>query len=400
MSVAQLMRDRGQMRSPRGLWNIDIGLVIVVTALICLGLVMVASASVSIAERQTGEPLYYFYRQLLYTGLGVLSMALVYRVRLVFWEKAGIALLLVVMTLLVIVLVPGIGKSANGARRWISLGVFNLQVSELAKFLLIVYLGGYLVRHGPQLQASVSEVFKPLAVLSIVCVLMLLEPDYGAAVVVIMTVLGLLFLSGVRLWLFGMLMLGAGIVLAILATSSAYRIERITTFLNPWADPFNNGFQLTQALIAIGNGSWFGLGLGESIQKMLYLPEAHTDFLFAVLAEELGLVGMFAVIALYTLLIWRCFAIGNEAERHGLCFGTYLCYGIGMWLGLQAFINMGVNMGLLPTKGLTLPMMSAGGSSMLTACIAIGVVLRVQRETRELGQSQLHSRNITHKVMA
>jgi cell division protein FtsW len=400
MSAAQLMRDRGQTRSPWSSWNIDLGLLIVVTALICWGLVMVASASVSIAERQTGEPLYYFYRQLLYTGLGVLGMALVYRVRLVFWENAGIALLLVVMALLVIVLVPGIGKSVNGARRWLALGAFNLQVSELAKLLLIIYFGGYLVRHGLRIRASVSELFKPLIVLSIVCVLLLLEPDYGAAVVLIMTVLGLLFLSGVRLWLFGMLILGAGIVLAILATSSTYRIERITTFLNPWADPYNNGFQLTQALIAIGNGSWFGLGLGESIQKMLYLPEAHTDFLFSVLAEELGMVGVFAVIALYSLLIWRCFAIGNEAEHHGLCFGTYLCYGIGMWLGLQAFINMGVNMGLLPTKGLTLPMMSAGGSSMLTACIAIGVVFRVQRETLELRQSQLHSRNITHKVMA
>ncbi len=399
MTAAQMARKRGQRQSIRFIWHIDLALLVAIVALISLGLVMVASASVSIAERQTGEPLYYFNRQLLYVGLGVICMALVYRIPLFFWEKVGIPLLILVVILLMLVLVPGIGKSVNGASRWISLGVFNLQVSELAKLLMIVYLAGYLVRHGQRIREVLSELFRPIAVLSIICAFLLMEPDFGAVVVLILTTLGMLFLGGVRLWLFGILILGVMLVLAVLAGTSEYRLERIMTFLNPWADPFNNGFQLTQALIAIGNGAWFGLGLGESIQKLLYLPEAHTDFLFAVLAEELGLLGVSVVISLYTLLIWRCFVIGNEAEVQGHCFGTYLSYGIGIWLGLQAFINMGVNMGILPTKGLTLPMMSAGGSSMLTACIALGLVFRVRRETLELAMSQDRSRCMTHKVM-
>ena len=399
MTAAQMARKRNQRQSARFVWHIDLALLLTVIALISLGLVMVASASVSIAERQTGEPLYYFNRQLLYVGFGVLGMAIVYRIRLSFWEKVGIPLLIMVVILLMLVLVPGVGKSVNGASRWISLGVFNLQVSELAKLLMIVYLAGYLVRHGRRIREVLGELFRPIAVLAIICALLLMEPDFGAVVVLMLTALGMLFLGGVRLWLFGMLIISAMLVLVILAGTSDYRLERIMTFLNPWGDPFNNGFQLTQALIAIGNGAWFGLGLGESIQKLLYLPEAHTDFLFAVLAEELGLMGVFVVISLYTLLAWRCFVIGNDAEAQGHCFGTYLCYGIGIWLGLQAFINMGVNMGILPTKGLTLPMMSAGGSSMITACIALGLVFRVRRETLELAVSQGKSRSMTHKVM-
>ena len=379
--------------------RLDLALLTSVAVLICLGLIMVASASVSIADRQLGDPLYYFNRQLLFVVLGLLSMVGVYRVRLAFWERTGPLLLLILMFMLTLVLIPGIGKTVNGSSRWLALGLFNLQVSELAKLFIIVYIAGYLVRRREQVCASWSGFLKPVLVISLVCLLLLLEPDFGAAVVLMVTALGLLFLGGVRFWQFITLLMSSSGVMAILALSSEYRLERITAFLDPWNDPYSSGFQLTQSLIAIGSGAWFGVGLGGSIQKLFYLPEAHTDFLFAVLAEELGLIGVIVVIALYTVLVWRCFLIGSYAEAQGQYFGAFLSYGIGIWLGLQAFINMGVNMGLLPTKGLTLPFMSAGGSSMLVVCLAIGLLSRVQREVNEIKAPSAHSGSMLHRVM-
>jgi cell division protein FtsW len=360
---------------------VDPALAVSVLCLVGLGLVMVASASMGIAERATGDPFYYLTRQLVYVALGAVAATVVYQLPLGLWERINRTLLLGAVVLLILVLIPGIGKTVNGASRWLWLGVFNLQVSEPTKLVVILYLAGYLVRHRDAVRTRVASFFRPLLVLAVIAALLLLEPDFGTAAVLMATAFGMLFLGGVRLWHFALLLAGAVATLTLLAVSSPYRLERLTGFLDPWAHPFDSGFQLTQSLIAIGSGAWFGLGLGESIQKLFYLPEAHTDFLFAVLAEELGLVGVVTVIALFALLVWRCFVIARRAEAQGMLFGAYVAYGIGIWLGLQAIINMGVNMGVLPTKGLTLPMMSAGGSSMLVVCAAIGLLARIHVET-------------------
>jgi cell division protein FtsW len=367
-----------QVRLPA---RINIPLLLLVAALICLGLTMVASASVSISDRLTGDPLYYFHRQLVFVGVGLIGMVFVYRVPLAYWEKTSRILLVAAFLLLIFVLVPGIGKTVNGSSRWLAVGPLTLQISEFAKLLTIVYFASYLVRRDQQLHERPSEFIRPVAITAFLSGLLLGEPDFGAAVVLVTTVLGMLLLGGVRLWQFTPLVLMAGATLVFLALSSPYRLERITTFLNPWGDPYDSGFQLTQSLIAIGSGGWFGVGLGGSVQKLFYLPEAHTDFLFAVLAEELGLLGVIVVVTLYTALMWQGYKIGHSAEIQGMKFAAYLSYGIIIWLGVQVYINMGVNMGLLPTKGLTLPMMSAGGSSMLAMCTAIGLLLRVHRET-------------------
>ena len=290
--------------------------------------------------------------------------------------------MLLALGLLALVLVPGIGKTVNGSTRWIDLAVFRLQVSEAGKFLLIVYLAGYLVRHREQIEQTTIAFLKPMLVLSVAAILLLLEPDFGATVVLVATSLVMMFMGGVRLWKFGALLLVAVLTLAILAISSPYRLQRLTTFLNPWSDPFNSGFQLTQSLIAIGRGDWFGVGLGASIQKLFYLPEAHTDFVFAVLAEEVGLIGVTVVLGLYAFVVWRSYRIAATAQQNGNRFASYLAYGIGTWIALQTLINIGVNTGLLPTKGLTLPLMSYGGSSMLSICAAIALLLRIDYETR------------------
>ena len=350
--------------------------------LLGLGLVMTGSASTSIAERQTGQPFYFLWRQLLFVGTGLLAAHAVLRIRLVYWEKAGPLLLVLSFALLLVVLLPGVGREVNGATRWLPLGFFSLQASEPAKLFAIVFTAGYLVRYGEVVRAHVVEFLKPVAIVGAMALLLLLEPDFGAAVVILATALGMMFLAGVRLWHFGILLLLIGVAFVGLAVSSPYRLERLTTFLNPWADPFASGFQLTQALIAFGRGEWFGVGLGASIQKMSYLPEAHTDFVFAVLAEELGVVASLIVIALFGIVLWRAFLIARRARRDGNHFAEFVASGIGLWIGLQAFINVGVNMGVLPTKGLTLPLMSYGGSSMIVMCIACALLLRADLETR------------------
>ncbi|MDX1252106.1 MAG: putative lipid II flippase FtsW [Gammaproteobacteria bacterium] len=350
--------------------------------LLVLGLVMVSSASLNIAERQYGHPFYYAVRQLAFVIVGVIAALLVMRTRLVHWEKAGGTLLLAGMVLLALVLVPGIGKVINGSQRWLPLGLFNLQASEPVKLFVVVYIAGYLVRHGAEVRTSIIGFLKPMLLLVLIGLLLLLEPDFGATAVMFATALGMLFLGGARLWPFVVLMavVAAGVVGLIY--SSPYRMARLTGFLDPWADPFDTGFQLTQALIAFGRGEWFGVGLGASVQKLFYLPEAHTDFLFAVLAEELGLLGSLAVIGLFALIVARAYVIGRTAEKGRHRFAAYLAYGLGLWIGLQAVINIGVNMGMLPTKGLTLPLMSYGGSSIVVMCVAVALLLRIAHETR------------------
>ena len=365
----------------------DYWLLFSAAALAVLGLVMVASASVTFADRQLGQPFYYAIRQAVYISGGVFAGIVLFRLPLTLLEQMARVLLLFSFVLLLLVLVPGIGVEVNGATRWINAGLFRLQVSEPAKLLFIIYLASYLARHSEQLRVHISGFLKPLGLLAIVAVLLLLEPDFGATVVLTTTVMGMIFMAGVKLTQFATMVGAGGLLLGGLAVSSPYRLERLTTFMNPWADPFDSGFQLTQSLMAIGRGEWLGVGLGSSVQKLFYLPEAHTDFVFAVLAEELGLLGVCTVIALYVLFVWRAFIVAAQAAKANHLFAASLSYGIGIWFGLQSFVNIGVNMGLLPTKGLTLPLMSYGGSSMVVMCAAAALVLRVDYETRSASLS-------------
>lgn len=369
----------------RRLQGWDLPLLLAAVSLLALGLVMIASASVGLADRQVGDPTYYLVRQSLYVGLGLAAAFMAWQVPLSLWERSGPFWILISLLLLVALFVPGLGHSVNGSTRWLQLGPFNLQVSELAKLGMIIYLAGYLVRRGEEVRNTVRGFLKPVVLMGLLAALLLIEPDFGATVVLVATGLGMVFLGGVRLRLFGALVLLALGLMALLAITSPYRLERLTAFLNPWADPFNSGFQLTQALIAFGRGEWFGVGLGSSVQKLFYLPEAHTDFVYAVLVEELGMVGGCIVVMLFTALVARIMRIGRNAAEAGMSFAGHLCYGVGIWFALQAFINMGVNMGLLPTKGLTLPLMSYGGSSMIVMCVALALVQRVALETPVYG---------------
>ncbi|MES1942871.1 cell division protein FtsW [Salinisphaera sp. PC39] len=360
----------------------DLGLSVAVAVLLLIGLVMVASSSVAVADRATGEPLYYFYRQAVYALLGLGAGFVVLHLPLRLWQANSVPLLGAGLALLVLVLIPGIGREVNGARRWIDLGPAMLQASEPARLCVLLYLAGYAVRRQVELRTTLGGLVRPILPVLLASLLLLLEPDYGAVAVLVAVSGILLFLAGARLS--HLLMLGGGAVgmLMVAALSSPYRVARLVSFTDPWAHPYASGFQLTQALIAIGRGEFAGVGLGNSVQKLLYLPETHTDFLFAILAEEFGLIGSLAVIALFALVLWRGFAVAGRAGAAGLWFGAYLAYGIVSWLALQAFVNIAVNMGLLPTKGLTLPLMSYGGSSLLTTCVLVALLLRVDLEAR------------------
>jgi cell division protein FtsW len=358
----------------------DRGILLLYFTLICLGLVMVASASIGIADQNTGDPFFYAKRQFLRILLSLALLWVACRIPLQFWNRNGMALMLGSIILLAFVLIPGVGHTVNGATRWLNFGLFTFQVSEVAKLFLIIYLSGYLLRRGGEVQTNTMGFVKPMLILAMASGLLLLEPDFGAAAVLLMTGLGLIFLGGVRFGQFLLFMVGTLCIMGLLAVSSPYRLARITSFLDPWADPFNSGFQLTQSLIAIGSGGWFGAGLGGSVQKLFYLPEAHTDFLFAIFAEEFGFVGQVCLIGLFGLFALRCFRIAKMALQRDQAFGAYLAYGVGLLITLQAAINIGVNMGALPTKGLTLPFVSYGGNSILSMSFAVGLVLRVYFE--------------------
>jgi cell division protein FtsW len=341
---------------------------------------MVASSSIGIADQQTGDPFFYAKRQFLRILLSLALLWVACRIPLQFWKRNGMALMLGSIILLAFVLIPGVGHTVNGATRWLNFGLFTFQVSEVAKLFLIIYLSGYLLRRGGEVQNNTMGFIKPMLILAMASGLLLLEPDFGAAAVLLMTGLGLMFLGGVRFGQFLLFVFGTLCIMGLLAVSSPYRLARITSFLDPWADPFNSGFQLTQSLIAIGSGGWFGAGLGGSVQKLFYLPEAHTDFLFAIFAEEFGFVGQVCLIAVFGLFALRCFRIAKLALQRDQAFGAYLAYGVGLLITLQAAINIGVNMGALPTKGLTLPFVSYGGNSILSMSFAVGLVLRVYFE--------------------
>jgi cell division protein FtsW len=360
--------------------RIDYVTVALVLGIVLLGLVMVTSASISIATKESGQSFLYLERQLLLTAIGFTGAALLFCIPTHLIERLSTPLLIIAVAMLFIVLVPGLGHSVNGSRRWLRIAAFNFQVSEAARVLVLTYIASYCVRKEEELRTTFVGIAKPLGLLACVGALLLAEPDFGAASVLFITGFGLLFLAGARLRYVIAMTVAAGIGFATLAVTSSYRLRRLTTFLDPWADPFNSGFQLTQSLIAIGRGEWFGVGLGGSVQKLFYLPEAHTDFLFAVLAEELGLAGVVLTLSLFLALAWRSFHIAQLANEAGLKFASYLAAAFGLWLGIQAFINIGVNMGVLPTKGLTLPLMSYGRSSLIVTLTWVGLLLRVYHE--------------------
>lgn len=366
-------------------YGLDTSLCLAVTILIAWGLVMVASASVAVSERMAdASTMYYFKRQLMFVAMGISAGALAFLVPMKSWESIGPLLLASALLLLVIVLVPGVGIVRNGARRWMSVGPFLLQVSEPARLAVIVYLAGYIVRRQLPLRSSLLGLFAPFIPLAIVGGLLILERDFGATAILMAVALLMLFIGGARLR--DMAVIGAGVlaVLVTLVMVKGYRMERVAGFLNPDADPQGKSFQLVQSLIAVARGEWFGVGLGNSLQKLLYLPEMHTDFIFAILAEEFGLFGVIVLIGLFATVVLRGFVIGQTAEKLNNRFSAYLCYGLSGWFGLQTLINLGVNMGALPTKGLTLPFMSYGGSSLITVCVMVALILRVDYENRFL----------------
>ncbi len=365
----------------RGPAEWDFALLGVAALLAALGLVAVYSASITVAARNVGDSEYYLQRQAMYLALGVLGGYFFTQARLLLWHRLAGFAVLGATALLVLVLVPGVGIEVNGAARWLGGGGLRVQPSELAKLAFLMFAAARLSEADtPQLLRERMLVI--LVSLGIIGALLLAEPDFGSFVVLAAATGGLLFLYGVR-WLYFIGLGATGLVaLAALAVASPYRLARLTSFLHPWDDPFGAGFQLTQALIAFGRGGWFGVGLGNSVQKLFYLPEAHTDFLLAVLAEELGLFAVLGVIGLFGFLVVRAFAIARRAAANGDGFAALLGYGLGLTLGFQAFVNLGVNMGVLPTKGLTLPLMSYGGTSLVVSCLQIALLLRIDHEQR------------------
>ena len=360
--------------------QIDPVLLTITLALLLGGFVILASASISISDNATNNPFFYVQRQLIAAAIGGVAGFVCLFIPMQVWRSLGPLLLMTGLALLVVVLLPGIGHEVNGSTRWLRLGVINLQVSEPARLCFLLYIAGYLVRRNKSLREEFTGFLRPMIVLTIACVLLLAEPDFGAAVVLLATALVMLFVAGARIRDFLVFFLAAILAMAALVLAAPYRMKRVTGFLDPWSDPFNSGFQLTQSLIAIGRGEWFGVGLGESVQKLFYLPEAHTDFVFAVYAEEFGLLGSLVLIALFLALLWRVFKLAMRAADAERFFEAYIAIGLVTWLGLQAFINIGVNMGLLPTKGLTLPLISYGRSSLIITMICIALLLRIHHE--------------------
>lgn len=359
--------------------QVDAWLLLPVLLLLAAGLIMVGSSSIAIAESNGVSSSHYLVRHMIYILLG-LALALIFRkvpVRLL--EKTSQPLIWFSALLLLLVFIPGLGHSVNGSARWVRLGVANFQVVEAVKVMVIIYMAGYLVRKAEMVRTRFFDTLKPLILAGMLTGLLLLQPDLGSAAVITAVVGGMVWLAGAAWRHLLLLALMAAPVFGV-AAMEPYRLKRIISFLNPWDDPFNSGFQLTQALIAVGRGEVFGVGLGASIQKLFYLPEAHTDFIFAVLAEEFGLVGVIFILALFMLLVTRIMVIGLMAHRANRPFAGNVAYGIGLWIGLQALVSMGVNLGILPTKGLTLPLISSGGSSVLMTLLALGIVFRIRYE--------------------
>ncbi len=363
----------------------DAALIGTTALLLTIGLLMVTSASIALADREHGNAFYFLERQLLAAGMGLAAGWCMVKLPTRLWQSLGSWLAGAALALLVIVLIPGLGHTANGSTRWLSVAGINIvQVSEPARLMLLMYVADYAVRRNQELRSGMLGLFKPLLIVGAAAGLLLLQPDFGSAVLLVTMTFAVLFIAGARLRDVLIIVVPLVMAFAALARFSPYRLRRVMGFWNPWADPYGDGFQLTQSLIAIGTGAWTGLGLGASVQKLFYLPEAHTDFIFAVIAEEFGLLGSLVMITLYGILIWRALAIARAAAVRDATFQAYVAFGLGIWLAIQALINLGVNMGVLPTKGLTLPLVSYGRSSLIVTLAALGLLLRVDLENRGL----------------
>lgn len=366
---------------------LDWSLLLLWLVLLSVGLVMVASASITFADHNYGDTWFFVKRHLVYLALALVAGAVVASVPTNLWQRYSGHLLFLSLALLVIVLIPGIGRRVNGAQRWLVLGPITVQASEIAKFAALVYFASFFERRQQELLRGWWGFLKPVAVVAVIALLLLLEPDFGSTVVLTLMVFAMLFLAGARLWQFLLLLcVGVG-SLVVMAVTSPYRMKRLAAYLDPWADQYNSGYQLTQSLIAFGRGEWFGSGLGNSVQKLFYLPEAHTDFIFAIYAEEFGLVGVLLVIAVFALVVWRILCISRRAMVQKKLFQSFVAFGAAVLIACQAFINIGVTSGLLPTKGLTLPFISYGGSSLIVCCALMCLLLRIDWELRnDLGE--------------
>ncbi len=358
---------------------LDLWLLIPIALLLACGLVMVGSASIAVAESQGVSSAHYLIRHVIYMCLGMILASSFCIVPIKFLERICRPMMLLAALALLLVFIPGLGYTVNGSARWIQLGIVNFQVVEAVKIMVIIYMAGYLVRKSEMLRIRFFDTLKPLLLAGVLTVILLMQPDMGSAAVITAVIGGMVWLAGAA-WRHIMTLGLVALPVFGIAAMEPYRLRRIVSFMDPWADPFNSGFQLTQALIAVGRGELFGVGLGASIQKLFYLPEAHTDFIFAVLAEEFGLAGVVFVLALFMLLVARIMSIGQVAHRAGKPFAGHLAFGIGLWIGLQALVSIGVNLGVLPTKGLTLPLISSGGSSILMTFLALGIVFRIRYE--------------------
>ena len=348
-----------------------------------IGIVMVGSASMDMASLNYKSPFYFVERQSIYLVAGIVVGALVYQVPLAVWERASMSLLLVAYVLLVLVLIPGIGSHINGSSRWLSLGPIHVQVSEIVKVCALMYVAGYLVRRSEEVRERFSGFIKPVLILSIMVALLMKQPDFGTVVVIMVSVFVMLFLAGVKFGQFALVVFGSLGAGTLMVVTSAYRMKRVAGYMDPWANQYTTGYQLVQSLIAFGRGEWFGVGLGNGIQKLFYLPEAHTDFVFAVVAEEFGFFGNLCLLLLYLALVFTGMSIGRAAEKQGKKFNGYLVYGLSVMLGLQAIVNMGVSSGMLPTKGLTLPLISYGGSSLIIVCVVLSLIMRADYENSQ-----------------
>lgn len=377
-------RNLQRVNQNRLVTHLDWNVLYLILALLIFGFVMVSSASIGIAEREIGKPFFYAMRHGVSVGLGICAGVVAFSIPIHWWQKYTVGLWVLALVLLIVVLIPPIGISINGARRWLPLGFMTFQASELMKLANILFFAHIIELMRAQLIQEQWAFLKPVLILCVPMILLLLEPDFGAASVIAITAAAMLFISGIPLRPF--LSLGALSVLLMggIAALAPYRMARLTAFVDPWADQFDSGYQLTQALIAFGRGEWFGVGLGESVQKLFYLPEAFSDFLFAIISEELGLVGGIALCSVYAALSLKGFRISKRAAEQGETYLSLVCFGIIFWISIQALINIGVNSGILPTKGLTLPLVSAGGSSILLICIALGIVLRIDCHLKEI----------------
>ncbi|WP_082353793.1 putative lipid II flippase FtsW [Marinagarivorans algicola] len=363
--------------------RLDWYLLTVVLALMSFGLVMILSASIDLAAHSYKDPWFFFKRHALYLCVALVGAIMIFSLPSQAWNRLGIVFLIIGIALLVAVLIPGVGKMVNGSRRWLGVGPFSLQASEAAKFCFIVFFASFLSRRTFEFKNGWSAFFKLLVILGAFVILLLLEPDFGSSVVLCITAGAMMFIAGVPVLRFVFLALLAVVGLAFMAVASPYRWQRLVTFLDPWADQFSSGYQLVQSLIAFGRGEWFGLGLGNSLQKLFFLPEAHTDFIFSIVAEEFGLIGALVLVACFVILVWRILLLAFKAYKQEAFFASYCAMGVAMLFSAQAFINMGVASGLLPTKGLTLPFVSSGGSSLLVCTALIALVLRLGWELND-----------------